>query len=330
MNNGIEKDELSAWDEEDAILSPLLQAAEDSKNSNLATIRSIAMKVLSEPGLFAGYNQINAILQPSLMSNGGGVNTEGEKISRSLDLFSYGTVTDYEDSPSLYLDLTGAQLNKLRQLTVLSVIQKSCVNGFRDKRNAEDTAGKRSGPAQSAALIPYKDFEVALKLVSQEETNSPKSRQRNEVEEILISCLYMGVFHGKLCQQSRSLHLSALHTIRGRDVPPSHIKAMVDRIRAIQVSLQDATSNLDTKKQHATEEIQAITAFWQQAEERRRKSESTCTSAASSMTRWDADVSPFGLEASGVVGGNPRRQKRGRAAAGAAGDPAAVFARFQA
>ena len=39
----------------------LLQAAQESKDANISTIRSIVMKTLSEPDIFCGYDQIKAV-----------------------------------------------------------------------------------------------------------------------------------------------------------------------------------------------------------------------------------------------------------------------------
>mmetsp|Transcript_19243 Transcript_19243/g.52866 ORF Transcript_19243/g.52866 Transcript_19243/m.52866 type:complete len:294 (+) Transcript_19243:134-1015(+) len=266
-------------DEDTLVLEPLVQAAQESKDSNVATIRSIVMKVLTEPKLFAGYDQIKAILQDSLSSAG----AEGAKLSHSLDLFSYGTFSDYQSDKTKYLDLTGAQLLKLRQLTALTVVQHACVKAFQSK-----------GGTGAVALISYQEFAEALQLPNVAENS-------REVEDILVSCLYMGVFRGKLCQQSRSLHLSARHPIRPRDVPVSQIPVLAEQIRGLLTLLQSAQSNLDQKKQNADVETRAMAAFWKQVDERKKKNESAA------MMRWDQDVD--------VGGGSTRRQKRGRAAA---------------
>jgi len=302
--------------DESAFLLPFLQAAEESTKSNIATIRSIVMKLLSEPNIFAGYDQIKAILQPTLLSatTATAAGSEGDKLLQSLDLFSYGTYTDYLNNPLLYLDLTGAQVQKLRQLSVLTVVQQGCTSGLPDRKDG-------------IAMIPYKDFEVALQLpttaAAAAEGAATESTRAREVEDMLVSCLCMGVFRGKLCQQSRSLHLSPRHTIRPRDVPVSQIAVMVEQIRKMQSLLQNATLGLDARKEQVNDESKRMAAFWKQVDERRKKNENAA------LLRWDTNEISFG--GGGLDGGgNTRRQKRGRATANNNTDPSTAFSRFQA
>ena len=287
-NHSSKTDESLLYQDEAAFLMPFVDAAEQSKSSNIATIRSIVMKLLSEPNIFCGYDQVKAILQPGIDAGG----SEGAKLSQSLDLFSYGTFSDYQKDPSQYLDLTGAQLVKLRQLSALSVVQHACTHVLPQRKDG-------------LAMIPYKAFEEALLL-----NDNPR-----EVEDILVSCLYAGVFRGKLCQESRSLHLSARHPIRPRDVPISQISEMMSQIQKIQSSLQTAKQGLDAKNHQVAGEAQAMSAFWSQVEERRKKNESN------TVMRWDNDASFGGADAAGTT----RRQKRGRNN----NDPSSTFGRFQ-
>ena len=84
------------------------------------TIRSLVLKIFSEPNVFAGYDQVKATLADALENAG----AEGEKLAKTLDLFSYGTYGDYIKDPSPFLPLTDMQIFKLRQLTVMSTVQK--------------------------------------------------------------------------------------------------------------------------------------------------------------------------------------------------------------
>ena len=99
----------------DAALAPHVAAAEASKTANISTIRSIIIKLLADPEVFAGYDHIKKILS-----------LENEpKLSATLDLFSYGTYNDYTQSPDLYLPLSEAQIHKLQQLSCLSVLEEA-------------------------------------------------------------------------------------------------------------------------------------------------------------------------------------------------------------
>ena len=79
-----------------------MEAIESSKDANFMTIRSLVVKIFSEPNVFAGYDQVKAILGAALEKGG----MEGEKVSKTLDLFSYGTYSDYTKDPSPFLPLT--------------------------------------------------------------------------------------------------------------------------------------------------------------------------------------------------------------------------------
>ena len=74
----------------DLALKPMLELAQSSANSNASMLRTVALKALSDPKIFCGFDEIKSILQPGLSAAG----TEGETIVRTLDLFSYGSYGD--------------------------------------------------------------------------------------------------------------------------------------------------------------------------------------------------------------------------------------------
>lgn len=306
-------------DESESTLALFLQAAEESKGSNLGTIRSIVFKVLSEPRLFSGYDQIRAILLPNSHDKNNTV--ESEKLARSLDLFSYGTLRDYRQQPTLYLEFNDSQLTKLKQLSVLTVIQQQQqqVSSFhRFPQNDPPNSGV-------VATIPYEQFyPVAL---------DPAEWNPRAVEDLLISCLYMGVLDGKLCQRTRSFHWQpSPGRYRSRDVLLDSIPALTWQLQLFQNNLTSTFEKLEHDKQVLLESCEKDLSLWQQAEDRLKKNE------ANYLLRWSSGSAGHPPEAGGAAGaagaghdfppgdygGSSRRQKRGR------NDPASLFARFHA
>jgi len=219
----------------DAVLQPLLQAAQESKDANISTVRSIVMKTLSDPDVFCGYDQIKAILQPALSQ----VAPEGEKLLQTLDLFSYGTYEDYTRENDKYLSLTDTQVLKLRQLTVLTTVQEAC--------------------RLQKASVTYQEFQQAL--------------QMDRVEDVLVSCLYARVIAGQLCQKSASLLLSSRYgpTMRPRDVPLSQVPDMLQTLQKLQERLETSSIALTESQNVVQKDLQVHRQFLKQAGERKKK-----------------------------------------------------------
>eukprot|EP00977_Amphora_coffeiformis_P002936 scaffold567_cov170-Amphora_coffeaeformis.AAC.10 len=228
-------------------LKPLLEAVEASKDANIMTIRSLVLKIFSEPNVFAGYDQVKGILAPALPKSG----TEGEKISKTLDLFSYGTYRDYVKDTSPFLPLTDSHIFKLRQLTVVSIVQT-----FAFQKNR---------------IIPYQEFQQALDLST-----------GRQVEEVLISCIYAGVMGAKLCQKTNSLKLDPTRVFQTRDVPATQVTNMVEQLQAMRKALQQSQQATQNSRQAVSRELDQYQAFWKQAEDRKK-------AKAEAPRGWDAE-----------------------------------------
>jgi len=200
---------------EDAVLAPYLEAATSSKNS--AAIRAVVGKVIQDPDLFAGYDQIKAAIG----------STEGvdAKLLDTLDLFSYGTFQDYQQQSEKYLPLNEPQLAKLRQLTVLSLIESAC--------------------QQRQNTVPYATIQQALQMTGD---GVPKNR---DTELVLSQLLAAPVVMGKLSQKQQAFLVGSSGSsssneggaiVRPRDVHPSKIVDMIAAVQRLRSKLNESNS----------------------------------------------------------------------------------------
>jgi COP9 signalosome complex subunit 7 len=197
----------------DAALLPFLRAADETaKSVNAATARALVGKVLSQAEIFSGYDQIKLSIQECF-----GKAVDGGKVLKTLDLFSYGNFSDYLASTDEYMTLTEAQLHKLRQLTVLTLVQNAC--------------------QQKQSAVAYDEIQLALNM---------NSSSKDAVEDVLISCIYSRVVRGQLCQKTRRLLLLQQHgpPLRSRDVHPCRVAELLDAVRRLQESIESSQNDV--------------------------------------------------------------------------------------
>lgn len=188
----------------DEALQPILQMAQESATSNISTIRTVVLKALSDPKVFCGFDELKQVLQGTLANNNNSSN-EGETILRTLDLFSYGTYSDYTKADKgQYLPLSDSQVFKLRQLTVLTMVQKAC-----------------SCNNNKECVVPYQALAVELGFSTDTDTKDAPATMLRQVEEVVLACVYGRVLAGQLCQKSAALFVTARNgpPCRPRDVP---------------------------------------------------------------------------------------------------------------
>jgi COP9 signalosome complex subunit 7 len=278
-------DDTAALLDTDAALKPLLEAAQQSESSNVSTIRALVLKLLSNTSIFCGFDQVKAALQPALSSR------DGETLLRTLDLFSYGKYNDYSKATSgQYLSLTDSQLLKLRQLTVLSVVQEAC--------------------SHSEAVISYDILAQELGFME------PNLRQ---VEEIVISCIYAHVLQGRLCQKTKSLLVASDRgpPCRSRDVPASQVPIMIASLQALCGRLEASHADLETSHTSVQSSLDQNTAYWKTVEERKKKSDTQVASqggAMRSLAGWPEGGA--GAEALHRSSSSRRQSKRSRGGLG--------------
>ena len=235
----------------EAALQPILQMAQESANANISTIRTVVLKALSDPKVFCGFDEIKQVLQPALTSLG---TTESETILRTLDLFSYGTYKDYVQAQPTYLALNDTQLFKLRQLTVLTMVQKAC-----------------SHP-KGGCVVPYATLAPELGF-----DKEPNNNNSSKVEEIVLACVYARVLAGQLCQKSAALFVTSRDgpPCRPRDVPLSQAAAMLTILQQFhQTKLGQAKLAQDQIQQAVQLQLDADRNYQKGVLERIKKAES--------------------------------------------------------
>lgn len=231
-------DPLALVDSEAALL-PLLDAAKDSLSS-VPTVRALALKILSHPDIFCGYDQLKAILMSG--------NVEDASLSATLDLFSYGHYSAYSQNPSAYMPLNDKQVAKLRQLTLISCVQEAC---------------ERGQPA-----ISYASIGEALQL----------SEQR-EMEQVIVSCLYSRALNGKLCQKSHQLLISNVPPCISRDVPLTQIAKMVQQLQSLQERLTTSHAGLEDIHSDISQSLAQSEAYWKGVQDRQTKAKAQLDSS---------------------------------------------------
>ena len=99
------------------LLQPSSSTSNGNGNGNGYT-NAIIQRALSDSNLYSGFAQLRSL--PA-------VQRLGQPLINTLDLFSYGTYSDYSNAAEgTYGTLTDAQLFKLKALTVVSVVHRNC------------------------------------------------------------------------------------------------------------------------------------------------------------------------------------------------------------
>lgn len=182
-----------------------VQLLSSSPPPNANTARAILNQALTNPRVFTGFSELGSI--PSVVE-ALGKTQGGDSFLRTLDLFAFGTYGEYTkaEGAGTYLTLTEAQLNKLRQLTVVSLVQRTAAEAsaaVAAKNDVSQKSSRRRGrkPKPAAAsgggAVPYSSIRSELSL--------PPDSPLRDLEDLLISCVYAGLLVGRLDQRSMSL-----------------------------------------------------------------------------------------------------------------------------
>ncbi|GLC36256.1 hypothetical protein PLESTB_000603200 [Pleodorina starrii] len=187
-------------------------------------LTEIIAKATADPGIF-GFGELLDV--PSIRELQG---TELAPHYALLQLFAYGTWSDYQANAGSLPPLSEQQVLKLKQLTVASL-------------------------ASSQKVLPYSQLQAALQIGSV-----------RELEDFLINhCFYTGVIvTGKLDQKQACLQV---YDVVGRDVRPEQLPDFTQRmakwiaagdelLRAIEARVSYASATSDAARQHR-EELEA-------------------------------------------------------------------------
>lgn len=243
-------------------LQPLLQMARECVTSpstlNVSTVRTLILKALSDPQIFAGFDQMKRCVQPALDAT----NADSEVLLRTLDLFSYGSYRDYAAATAIatpqYISLNESQLLKLRQLTVISLVQQAC------------------NTPTSTAIIAYSTLANELGFEYSDTNNSTNTESLRKVEEVVISCVYARILSGQLCQKTKCLELSSEYgpPCRARDIPLHQVSTLLDSLVRLQTKLQSTITGVQVAKSQAQSNCDADVDYWRQVDEQIQKTSS--------------------------------------------------------
>jgi len=119
-------------------------------------------------------------------------NGEYNTYYNTLELFAYGKYIDYVNNKEKYLELNDLQIIKLKQLTIVSLAEKS--------RN-----------------INYSILQNELDI-----------NDIRLLEDLIIDTIYLGLIKGKLNQRQQTLRI--IDTMR-RDVRPNQLRELIDSLK---------------------------------------------------------------------------------------------------
>lgn len=203
----------------DAKIQQFVILAKGSRGRGLCDLIS---RATAEPGLFA-FGELLELPNVQELQN------EAAEHFNLLNIFCYGTWSDFAGNNGSLPSLNDAQKLKLKQLTVISL-------------------------ATTTKVIPY------AKLMQQLEIPSVR-----ELEDFIIKeCFYSNIVNGKLNQSKHSLHV---YNSIGRDVAPdklsnlsqglsSWLQTSEELLVAIERQIQFATTASELAQKHK-EEVEA-------------------------------------------------------------------------
>jgi len=123
-----------------------------------------------------------------------------------LEIFAYGTISDYEAQKATLPEFTPAMMHKLQLLTLATL-------------------------ASSSRFLPYETLMNELRVTSV-----------REVEDLIIQALYSNLIEGRLDHKLNALHIN---TAYGRDVPPQKLDELTNFINEYLSTVTQAENYLD-------------------------------------------------------------------------------------
>jgi len=175
----------------------------------------------------------------------------------TLDLFSFGTLKDYQKQGEstgqpneYYLPLNEPALSKLRQLAVLTCVQKACFDG--------------------KTRISYDDVSEALGMTTdtmqdgKSSSNATTTTIIRDVEDVLIQCLYANVLKGKLCQKTSSFGWQGenLPVVSSRDIPPTLIPNLLSELQGLGQRLEESGIEVTQAQEQVTKGLEDAAMHW--------------------------------------------------------------------
>jgi COP9 signalosome complex subunit 7 len=187
-----------------------------AKTQKSRACSALVQQVLSHRKIFL-FGELLSV--PSVISLN---NSEFSKSFKSLELFAYGTYYDYVADRESYLDLSDGQITKLKQLSIVSLAEKSNV-------------------------VTYDELAKAVEI---EDTRI--------LEDLIIETIYLGLIDGKLDQKNRILKV---FNFISRDIRHEQMKSVIEILKqmrknnfAVTQALLRSSEGIKTSRQVGDDE----------------------------------------------------------------------------
>ncbi|XAO24336.1 hypothetical protein I312_103134 [Cryptococcus bacillisporus CA1280] len=184
-------------------LEPFLILARSTKGAAAA---KIILDVTAAPGVYV-FSEL--LEMPNIQELSSNASFGGH--FQLLQLFAYGTLQDYEENKGIFPSLMDAHINKLRQLTLLSL-------------------------ASQHRSLRYQDVSQTLQL-----------QTLRQVEDIVIDTIYAGLLTGKLHHDKKVFHID---WVAGRDVRQEDLVIIQKSLENWCQTAQTLLGALDTEITH--------------------------------------------------------------------------------
>eukprot|EP00484_Ammonia_sp_Unknown_P029133 CAMPEP_0197024038 /NCGR_PEP_ID=MMETSP1384-20130603/4692_1 /TAXON_ID=29189 /ORGANISM="Ammonia sp." /LENGTH=235 /DNA_ID=CAMNT_0042452367 /DNA_START=37 /DNA_END=744 /DNA_ORIENTATION=+ len=132
----------------------------------------------------------------------------------ALELFAYGTYTEYKKNQSKYPNLNAKQLAKLKQLSIVTLAGTS-----------------------TTKILYYKNLQQKLDI-----------KTVRELEDLIIDCIYSGLINGRLDQRKALLEI---RFCRGRDINEKAIGLMKNRLLSWLKATDQIIKQLENQQKQA-------------------------------------------------------------------------------
>lgn len=181
-------------------LEPFLLLA---KNARGAAAAQLIRQVCEAPGVyvFGELLQVDGIKE--LMNN-----PDYSKDWKLLQLYAFGTYSDYTANTDNFPELSDSLLKKLRLLTIATLASKS-------------------------KYVPYKVLQEKLEL-----------QTLREIEDLIIQAVYSEVLKGKLNQREQRLEVEF---VIGRDIQEENIDCIINTLKSWCETCEQAMLSLETQ-----------------------------------------------------------------------------------
>ena len=272
-------------------------------NMNLSTVRSLALKTIAHPQIFCGFDEFKTCCSQLLLTQQGQPQTASNSLFNTLDLFSFGTLNDYQKQGEStgqpeaehYLPLNEPALNKLRQLTVLTCIQKACFDG--KTRISYDVVAEALGLTTDTMQDEGISFDATTTATTTTATTAIR-----DVEDVIVQCLYANVLKGKLCQKTRTFGWQGecLPVVSSRDIPPTLIPSLLSELQGLGRRLEESGIEVTQAQEQVTQGLQDTAQYWKNV----RNQKKTTTKDGSNNSGGGGGGGGDGAVARSIFGGN--------------------------